>query len=275
MSYPMIVSIEGNFSAGKSTLLENVQSFIDQYSLKDVVIFKEPVHIWETLCDDIDGESILSKYYKYPKKYGFAFQMMAFQTVLLSLKKTIEENPQARFILCERSLASVRHVFTKMLYDDDMISNIEYKIFEMMYADESYSYLYEPSKVIYLSCSPRKCIERVLRRNRNGESNISLEYLEKIEKYNVKWLFDYHHPLKVIDVNNDVLYDMNNANNIGCRWVHMVMKSLYFPSLIDTNTYCPIPRNDPHPTWIKFPERAPDDVVPWYDDKDDDWQELE
>ena len=44
--------------------------------------------------------------------------------------------------------------------------------------------------IIYLRSTPEVSYERIKKRNRNGESNIPLEYLQQIHKLHDEWLID-------------------------------------------------------------------------------------
>jgi deoxycitidine kinase/deoxyguanosine kinase len=79
-----IISIEGNIGSGKSTLLENLRNHF-QYNSK-VLIIKEPIEEWESIKDG-EGTNILQKFYKDQEKYAFSFQMLAFISRLVILKK--------------------------------------------------------------------------------------------------------------------------------------------------------------------------------------------
>lgn len=180
---PVIISIEANIGCGKTTLLEKLEK--SGIFKENVVFMKEPVDIWEKIKDDNTSETMLSKFYNDIDKYSFPFQIMAYITRLHLLKKTIEENPMVDVIICERSLNCDKEIFAKMLYEDGKIENILYNVylnmFEMMTC-------YELNGIIYLHTEPAICQQRIKQRNRNGEDSISLEYLEKCQKYHEDWL---------------------------------------------------------------------------------------
>ena len=77
-----------------------------------------------------------------------------------------------------------------MLYDDGLMSKIEYSIYTLLYNENIAQYSVDG--LIYISTNPDKCYERVQKRNREGESNIEMEYLVKCDKYHMDWLLDDH-----------------------------------------------------------------------------------
>ena len=178
---PIIYSIEGGIGSGKTTLLEHIETLGNP----SIIVLKEPVDIWTSVRDN-NGENILEKFYKDPKTYAFPFQVLAFHTRLQSVKKAIEDNPTIDIILCERSLHADGHIFAKMLYDDGMIDDISYKIYEKMYEDGINQF--PLAGIVYLDVEPEICAERIVKRGRPGEEDISLDYLKRCHEYHRQWL---------------------------------------------------------------------------------------
>jgi deoxyadenosine/deoxycytidine kinase len=55
---------------------------------------------------------------------------------------------------------------------------------------------------IYLHCNPEVSYQRVTKRARSAETNLTLHYLTKIHQTHLKWLLSLPtHSLKIIDVN--------------------------------------------------------------------------
>ena len=172
-----IISIEGNIGSGKTTLLGKLK---DKYAdNKKIVFLKEPVDDWATITD-INGVTMLEKFYSNQKEYAFPFQMMAYISRLALFKNTIQENPGA-IIITERSLNTDREVFAKMLYDTGFIELVNYKIYLKWF--DTFARDCPISKVIYVNTDPQICFDRIKKRSRTGESSIPLDYLENCHKY--------------------------------------------------------------------------------------------
>lgn len=203
MSKPVIVSLEGNIGSGKSTLLENMRkAFREQ---KTWLFLQEPVDIWAGIKDTV-GETMLSKFYKNPSKYAFAFQIMAYATRLHMLKKLIKENPECTLVICERSLEADKNIFAKMLHDDGTMEDVMYQIYEKFFAE--YEEMFTLNSVIYIRADPEVCYERITKRSREGESNIPLEYLKRCDEYHEVWLGS-NNKINVfkIDTNRSATFD--------------------------------------------------------------------
>ena len=195
---PFIVSLEGNIGAGKSTIVEKLQQkyalpyeeskkYFGRLALEKIVFMPEPVDIWTSICDSATGESILEKFYKDPKTYSFAFQVMVYNTHLEAFRKVVRENPDCVLLICERSIDAGRHIFAEMLRDDGMIDDVSFQVYTRLV--ESTANEFPLDAIMHLNVTPEVCLERVGKRAREGEDGIPLEYLEKCDRYYRKWLF--------------------------------------------------------------------------------------
>lgn len=198
-----IISIEGNIGSGKSTFL----SYLKEYYRKnaDVIFLREPVDIWEKVKDPVTNESMLEKFYADQPKYAFSFQIMAFISRLTLLRKTVKENPNA-VIITERCLHTDKLIFAKMLYDMGKIEDVNYQIYCQIY--DEFVEEYSVDKMIYICAEPSICHERVQRRSRQGESSISIEYLEQCHNYHenmMKELREENINVLILDGNVDII----------------------------------------------------------------------
>jgi len=179
--YPKIFSIDGNIGSGKSRLVRELK---DSYKNDCKICFlQEPVAIWENIKDK-NGDNILVNYYNNQNKYAFSFQMMAYISRLSILKNAIDSNLYD-IIITERSVETDRMIFAKMLYDENIIEEIEYTIYNMWF-DEFIKDL-PKFKYIYVKTTPDIANKRIIKRNRLGE-NIDIKYLENCHKYHEEWL---------------------------------------------------------------------------------------
>ena len=101
----MRIYVEANIGSGKSTLLNLLE---DDYNT-----IKEPLDEWLNLTDG--NENILDKFYKDPNRWAYTFQNSAFITRTQMLYDSIKEHGEDCIFITERSVATDRHVFAKML----------------------------------------------------------------------------------------------------------------------------------------------------------------
>ena len=174
-----VISIEGNIGSGKSTLLSHLKQSLSEKNVPEIIFLQEPVDEWENIKDE-QGNTMIQKFYGDQTKYSFSFQMMAYISRLALLKKSIEENPNA-IVITERSLFTDKFVFAKMLYDSKKMESVEYQIYLRWF--DNFVNDFPINCTIYVKTAPDMCHARIARRSRNGESAISLDYLNDCHKY--------------------------------------------------------------------------------------------
>ena len=184
----LIVSIDGNIGSGKTRgnakMREYIMSLKKKTADNSIIFVDEPTGEWEQIKDE-NGVPILTNLYTDVKRFAFRFQMMAYITRLQKLRQALK-TPNVRLIITERCLLTDAHVFAKMLYDDKKIEQDEYDIY-MRWFDE-FAKEAEPSCIVYFKASTEVCMNRIQKRNRPGESNISFDYLEECNRYHNEWL---------------------------------------------------------------------------------------
>ena len=172
MCQPVIISIEGNIGAGKTTIVHELHKrFQDK---KNIIFVKEPVDILETITDN-NGETILQKFYAEPSKYALQFQVMALTTRLTLIRDTIRNNPNCDMLICERSIDADKEIFAKMLHDDGLITDLDYKIYCLMANEHAKDF--NVAGHIYINADADVCFKRIHKRSIDGEAGIELSYL--------------------------------------------------------------------------------------------------
>lgn len=221
---PVLISVEGNIGAGKTTIIEQMQK---RLASDKVVFLREPVDLWETIKDS-DGEGILVKFYKDPAKYAFAFQVMAYATRLSLIRDMVRNHPECEMIVCERSLDADKNIFAKMLHNDGMIDEVCFQIYNKFYSE--YAEDFKLQGIIYIDADPDVCSERIKKRARDGESSIGLDYLEKCRDFHAKWLEEGldlgGSSVLHIKTNEDASYNEEDENDCGNKWIGMIEEFL-------------------------------------------------
>jgi len=171
--------ISGNIGSGKSTLLNLLKERLNN---KKYTFINEPVDVWKSIKDK-NGINTLQHYYNDPRKNAYNLQMLALITRIEELKKANDKGGEV--FIGERCLYEDREIFAKLSTDDGFISGIEY---------ETYKYYFnalkikKPTKIFYINLQPQECLERIKKRNRTEEADITLDYLKKLHLYYAEWV---------------------------------------------------------------------------------------
>ena len=178
---PKIVCIEGNVGVGKSTLLNAIQKVIDEEKISDVIVFKEPLELWNSITDGT--HTILELFYQNPSKYALVFQTLIALTTIRELQRIVREHPEVKVIICERSLLSSQMVFAESLKEDGALKEFEYEVYRELFRDQQDIDWMYPEETIYLRTDPATCLQRVRERQREGEQRIDLKWLMDYQRY--------------------------------------------------------------------------------------------
>lgn len=196
-----LISIEGNIGSGKSTVLKLLKQNCD----KSIVFIDEPVSEWQTI-EDSSGKNILELFYADKKKYSFTFQILAYITRLRKILDVIKNN-QDKIIIMERSIYTDKFVFAKMLYENKFIEDIEWKTYNYWF--DTFKNSTKLDGIVYVNTKPEICFERIKKRNRDGESNIEINYLNECHQKHLDWINNEN--INVLRIDGDQEFE-NNAN---------------------------------------------------------------
>lgn len=222
--------------AGKSTLFEILKK-----EYPDAYFLMEPLESWQAIGGN-PKLNVLEKYYEDPKRWGFTFQIYAYQSRLMAWDRQLRkitrgagQTPQKghpsnqlsspstdledsqevpiQLIFTERSIESARELFFKTCYLSGAINEIEFHIYEEFYEwlmDHYEQYLVDC--VVYVNTPAQTCLERLKRRGRHEEAGVPLEYLEQLQQRHEEWLLKKdNNKFKLIEVDATQNYVTDQA----------------------------------------------------------------
>lgn len=198
----MLFTLEGNIGAGKSSALEYISKHLKID--KEFVVVYEPVDDWMNLKVKDSKKSLFELYYEDNVKYGFTFQMFALQTRFNHILETIRKHP-GKIIICERCPLTDCEIFGKLLFEEGIISPTEYHVYLSWHQFINKLISPDIKGIIYLKTSTDVCTTRIIKRKRQGEGGINLDYLEKLNNQHEKWLNnEKEYPVLKIDGNKNI-----------------------------------------------------------------------
>lgn len=193
---PILISVEGNVGAGKSTLIEELKRRHTEWTF-----INEPVDIWSLIKNDV-GKSLLSVYYDDPKRWSYSFQSCALLSRFQNIEKglashhelfsgasdIVSDSSPRHVVVTERCLDTDYFVFAKMLHDRGQMDKLEFEIYHRLYLHLKTSMKVSLSAIIHVDTSPESCLDNIKKRNRTGESDITVDYLRSVDKYQNDWM---------------------------------------------------------------------------------------
>lgn len=180
----MIVTIDGNIGAGKTTVIQELvkASFPSPHHRLKHVADLEPVEAWEPFLDAL-----------YHKKVSpFAFQVRVW------LDRCWPKYSPDKMVWMERSPYFTYEVFVPL--NKAAIDPLEQQLLKDLY-DTALS-AWQPDCYVYLRVDPKKAFEQMVIRNRPSEENVPPSYIQQVHDLHEKAISEYKgaKPLIVIDV---------------------------------------------------------------------------
>jgi thymidine kinase len=192
-----IICIEGNIGVGKTTLIQQLQIYMN-----DTDFIFEPIELWKSIKGD-DNENLLLKFYNDQERWAYSFQTLAYITYMKEIEDKLRTSKTSNIVL-DRSLDTNKYIFEKMLYNNKKISEIEHQMYNLWfnfyndYVRKEFNNI-----VVYLRCNPEVALQRIKKRGRIEEQNIDLDYLNQIHQYHEEWLLNKENVI-IIDCNNEI-----------------------------------------------------------------------
>jgi len=202
--------VEGNIGTGKSTFLKTLQK-----SLSHVQVTLEAVDYWQ---NEAAGQSILQSFYESPHRYGYTMETIALK---IRIQEHIELQKSAIPNIIERSIYSGYHCFAHNSFEQGFLNQLEWNMYNAWFHFLTAKQCLPPAGFIYLQADPYISYQRTLKRSRDAEESISLDYLEQIHKKHEDFLIHklnvhpsiLHTPVLILDCNYDLLTDQKKLLN--------------------------------------------------------------
>jgi len=179
------IIIDGEIGAGKTTLISILANHIKRKG-KTVVVVTEPVDKWVS-C------GILQHFYQDPKRYAYEFQTYTYVTRIQTIvDKTKHLLSQPDFLILERSILTDKFVFMELQksYLDPTLYDMYVSWWGLYPFISEYTATINNAYHIYLKPKLELCMDRVRKRDREGEkeTTLSISYQERLRKVHEAFL---------------------------------------------------------------------------------------
>lgn len=182
MNKSLIICLEGNIGVGKTTLMEKLK----QYQFMDGIFIDENVDEWKQIYN-MQDDNILNRFYKNKQRWSFTFQNFVYLQRYMHILDVIQSNKPS-YIFVDRSPDTDRYIFANILHKEGLINDIEWDIYNKWANMIDIYFNNYRKKYVYLRCEPEIALQRIKKRGRKEEENISIEYLTKLHRYHDSWI---------------------------------------------------------------------------------------
>ncbi len=186
------MAIAGNIGAGKSSLTRLLSNH-----------FK-----WEAYFERVEDNPYLADFYADMRRWSFNLQVF-FLSSRFNQQQEIENLPHS--VVQDRSIYEDAEIFARNLHDMALMSQRDYENYTELFKIMT-SYLTPPDLLVYLRASVPTLVEHIQSRGREFESNISIDYLKRLNELYEDWVDRYHVGPKLI-INVDDLDFVNHEES--------------------------------------------------------------
>jgi deoxyadenosine/deoxycytidine kinase len=176
------IAVAGNIGAGKTTL---VTKLAKHYG-------------WEAHFEAVDDNPYLGDFYGDMAKWSFPLQIYFLHSRFNQVRSIREAE---HTIIQDRTIYEDAYIFARNLRDSGFLSKRDFDNYFSLFRSMT-SVIQPPDLLIYLRASIPKLTEQIGKRGREYETNISIKYLEDLNRQYESWVADYQDgKLLIVDVN--------------------------------------------------------------------------
>ena len=171
MSEKHFVAIAGNIGVGKSTLTNLLVDCVG----------------WVPYYEAVDDNPYLSDFYLDMRQWSFHSQIFFLASRLRSHREILN-HPHS--VVQDRSIYEDAEIFARNLHERSNKSELDNHVYRDLY-QEFIQFLPPPDLIVYLKASVPTLIERICRRGREFEQDVSPLYLQQLNELYDAWIEDF------------------------------------------------------------------------------------
>jgi len=171
MTSKYVITIAGNMGVGKSSLTRLLADHLG----------------WTPFYEAVDDNPYLADFYKDMREWSFHSQTF-FLSRRLGCQHQIIKHPHTA--IQDRSIYEDAEIFARNLYQRGNMSQRDFQVYRGLY-DELIQLLPPPDLIVYLKACVPTLIERIHRRGRDFEREVSPLYLQQLNELYNAWIEDF------------------------------------------------------------------------------------
>ncbi len=165
------VAVAGNIGAGKSSLTRTLSDYFG----------------WDAFYERVNDNPYLPDFYEDMLRWSFNLQVF-FLSSRFKHQRHIESVKNS--VVQDRSIYEDAEIFARNLHEMGLMTHRDYEnyteLFEIMT-----SYLRAPDLLVYLQSSVPTLVDHIQTRGRSFETNIRIDYLERLNQHYEDWIDGY------------------------------------------------------------------------------------
>lgn len=205
----MYIAIAGNIGSGKTTLTEMLSA---HYAGK--AYFEEP------------DNPYIGDFYEDMNRWSFNLQAYFLASRIEQTQAMITERGESKeHIFQDRTIYEDAHIFARNLMEMGLMAQRDFVTYMKTFS-LFVGFIPRPDLLIYLRASVPKLKEQIIKRGRKYETNIEVEYLQRLEVHYHKWIGSYEGRVLEIDVDSEDFEQDEVAFKRICTYINKLEREL-------------------------------------------------
>ncbi len=181
---PQYIVIEGNIGAGKTTLVNKIAQDFD----------------YKTIFEEYEDNPFLADFYRDSVSFAFKTEVYFLLSRIKQIRKQLE-------IINLQNVVSDYHITKSLIFAEQTLNKKEFDLYKSLF-NEVTSFVPKPDIYIYLKQNIRNLISNIIKRGRDYEQSIKIDYLQKIDSSYLNFFKKNNNfNVKLIDISN---FDFKN-----------------------------------------------------------------
>jgi deoxyadenosine/deoxycytidine kinase len=167
----MHIAVAGNIGSGKTTLTELLSKH----------------YRWEPHFEDVEENPYLDDFYNEMQRWSFNLQIYFLNS---RFKQVIDIRQSGKNVIQDRTIYEDAYIFAPNLHAMGLLTTRDFNNYVNLF-NLMQGFLQPPDLLIYLRGSISTLVEQIQKRGRPYESNIRLDYLNRLNERYEAWINTY------------------------------------------------------------------------------------
>jgi deoxyadenosine/deoxycytidine kinase len=179
------LAIAGNIGVGKTELTNRLSSELG----------------WLAYYEPVIHNPYLDLFYADMRRWSFHLQIYFLSE---RFKAQVEIGRSALPFIQDRTIYEDAEIFARTLREQGSMTDVDYENYTALF-EVLMGYLRPPDLIIYLKASAETLMERIARRGRESEKNITLDYIARLNRAYDGWMDRARARYEVLEIDTDAV----------------------------------------------------------------------
>lgn len=183
MSQGYFLAVAGNIGVGKTELTNRLSEELG----------------WAAYYEPVVQNPYLDSFYQNMPRWSFHLQIY-FLSERFKAQVEISKSPIP--FIQDRTIYEDAEIFARTLRDQGSMTQVDFENYDALFRI-LVSFLRKPDLILYLRANPQTLMERIARRGRPSEQNITVDYIARLNRAYDDWMKRARAETEVLEIDTD------------------------------------------------------------------------